>query len=155
MLLYEEKKFSLEELIDYLNNLEQKSIVLDLMFGEKPVIVSYNIDDNKVDNIIIVEEKNTTMRFPENDYIDSYLTYENILEQVFTVKICGWKEISYLELIDIILNEPTEIAFQITEKNDNIDEELFLIENIENFKEVIKELILYDDYELVFFEKII
>ncbi|KFZ25946.1 MAG: hypothetical protein KQ78_01902 [Candidatus Izimaplasma bacterium HR2] len=141
MLLYKEKEFALGELVEYLNKLETKSIVLDLKFGEKPVIVEYNIDDNNVSNIRIIEEEGE--RFPESEYLYTYLTYKNISEKIFTAKICGWKEISYLNLINMILDdEQFELAFQIvSEETMQEDEELYEIENMEIFKE----LQLYDD----------
>jgi len=155
MLLYEERKFTLQELIVYLNDLNNKSVVLDLKYGEHDIEVVYGIDSNNVQTLVVREDEDIDAGL---DFLNYYCSYSNIDEEVFTAKVCGWKEISYLELLYIILKEePDELAFQM-DKADNgndMDKELFMVESMEALAQVMHKFkeIYYDD-EVVFFKAI-
>jgi len=147
MLLYEEREFTLQELIVYLNSLETKSTVLDLKYGDHDIEVVYGIDSDNVQTLVVREDGDADAG---SDFLACYCSYSNIDEEVFTAKICDWKEISYLELLSIVLND-TEIglSFQVVDC-----EELYIIKTKECFIECLDGFEgMYDDDEIRFFKE--
>ena len=155
MLLYEEMEFTLQELIIYLNNLENKSNVLELSFEGHEVKICYDVEYGDVNQLIVKEQLPGKEEETEFDFLRNCFDYGIITEKVFSAKICGWKEISYLELISIILNNTvinnsvTKLAFQIEGSED-----LYLIDGFDDLVKTINKFkeIYYDD-EVIFFKE--
>jgi len=152
MVLYEDKRFNLLELIEYLNNLENKSKVLEITLNGNEIQTSYNMNGKVID--LVVMEPTGNLGFAEEPYnYNNYLEgigLQDILYDRFDLKICGWKEIDVYEMmLFIVRNEDVKFAFSIESEPD----EIYEIENLEETLVALKEG-LADGEEIEFFKAI-